>query len=189
MVATYHFSLLKTCVVNQNINNEDDVIGSAFDTTIEQFHISRNKEVRFLPREIGERFPNLENFFVRDCGLEVLRNHYFQNMRNLRLLSLQNNKISSIESFAFQGLTKVEHLFFDNNLIETLDGKLFASMVNMEFLNLNNNKIKLLSHTTFKIPGGRLTDIYLRWNVCIDKEYGSDNLDWVEGDIRANCTR
>lgn len=176
---------LRTCLVDQTIESGYD-FGLELDATNEAVHIS-NRKVKFLPRNVGEKFPNLVKFEARKCGLTVLRDHYFKSMGNLQYMALNDNKIKTIDSKVFTDLIKLEYLVLNTNLIETLDEKLFIKMVNLKKILLNNNKVKFLSPTTFSIPKGKLWYVDLKGNVCSDKIYGSKSFGQLEGDIRAKC--
>lgn len=176
-------------MVNQTIDGEDYVIGSEPSNTVEQFYTSDNKEIKFLPSEIGATFPNLKEFRVWGCGLTAVRDFYLKNMGNVKFLDLGNNKITTIEPDAFRDLARVEHLFLNNNMIETLDEQLFATMFKLQLLFLGENKIRFMSPTTFRIPAGKLRWVDLRGNVCIDDDYNLRRVDQLEAQITANCTR
>lgn len=177
----------KTCALNETISRELFVLGSEFNTTIKQFRISENKEVKDLPKLIGEKLPNLKEFWAKSCGLTIVRSFYFKNMKNLRSLTLKDNQITTIERDSFQDLVSVERMSLNDNLIEILDGKLFRKMVNLDELFLNNNRIKFMRPWTFKISGGKLGFVDLEANICIDSEYDSRNWNQLEIDIRAKC--
>lgn len=190
-VDSWYYGKLKTCLVNQTIAIEEHVLASPFNKTIEEFDISDNRDVKYLPKNIGEKFPNLKEFFAISCGLTVVRDFYFKDMKNLQFLTMTFNKISIIESEAFRDLISLERLWINDNLIETFHNKLFATMVKLQELSVDNNKIKVLSPTTFQIPDGKLELINLESNDCIDGYYGPHGPKTVgdlENEIRANCT-
>lgn len=177
-----------TCSVNENIDSENYILGSEFNNTVEQFYMSYNSRVKSVPRQIGAKFPNLKEFRFYKCGLTIVRNYYFKDMRNLQRISLGGKQITTFESDAFKDLIKLEGLFLHENMIETLDDNLFATMVNLKEIYLHHNKIKFLSPKTFKISSNlKLVEIDLRWNKCIDGRYLSEHLNQLERDLRANC--
>lgn len=178
-----------TCIVDQTINREVLVLGSPINTTVQAFEIRKNRKVEYLPRDIGHKFPNLLEFWADSCNLAVIREFYFENMRNLQSLDLRDNKIVNIESRAFKDLTSLTELFLQNNLIVTLNEKLFSTMTNLVEIYLLNNKIKYLNPATFTIPAGRLKTIYLLGNVCINHSFDSTNFYYLESDLRALCTQ
>lgn len=108
-----------TCLVNQTIENEEFVLRLEPDTTVEGFEVSKNNAVQFLPRHIGATFPNLKDFMAWVCGLTIVRDFYFANMRNTRYLILGNNKIAAIEPNSFKDLVNVNWLHLGKNKINT----------------------------------------------------------------------
>lgn len=179
---------VNTCVANQTIDSEDYVFAPGPNTLlVKQFHISENKEVKFLPRLIGEKFLNLNELRVLNCGLTILRNWYFEDMLNVRYLYLAGNNIAFIESRALEPLISVKVLNLGFNLLERLDAKLFVTMERLQKLSLSNNKIKFLNPSIFKIPAGELSSIDLSGNVCINGNFGSENFEQMDVRIRANC--
>lgn len=181
------FRHLSTCVINQTISSDAYVLGSQLDPAVEQFFISKNEEVKFLPRHIGDKFPNVKTFRVYKSGITVLREFYFKNMRKLQYLYLDDNQIATIEPSAFRDLISLKKLELARNMIQSLDEQLFVTMVNLDRLNLDNNKIKFLRPTTFNIPGGKLRSVDLESNVCIDGYYNSDSWKRLETTQRMNC--
>lgn len=177
------------CLVKQPIGTEDYDLGIELKSSVKRFDISGNRDVKFLPRLISEKFPNLTEFRALSCALTVLRSHYFQDMNNLRYLGLSENKIASIEPEAFKDLVNVRKLYLNDNRIETLDEKLFVAMVNLRNLYLLDNKIRFVSPATFDIPNGQLYAVDLRSNICIDEDYFVSRFEQMTSDIRANCTR
>lgn len=189
MTNSYCCGQLSTCITNQTIESENYVIGSPLNASVERFYISYNKEVKFMPRHIGKKFPNLKELRMTSCGLVVVRDYYFKNMANVQFLGVYDNNIESIKPDAFRYLISVKTLLLAKNKIETLDEKIFVTMVNLQELYVNHNRIKFLSPTTFNIPGGNLEKVYLEGNICIHRWYNSKIMDQLEPDLRANCTR
>lgn len=180
---------LKTCSIKQAIDSEDYILASPLNITIEEFNIDDNSKIKYLPRGIGIKLPNLKEFWAENCNLSVVRHYYFQNMRKLQNLNMYGNKIVLIESSAFKDLVSVETLNLAFNMIETFDEKLLTSLVNLQKIYLYNNKIKFLSPVAFKIPkNGKLQYVNLEENTCINSPYDLVDLGLLETDIRANCS-
>lgn len=155
--------------------------------TVELLALENKKQVKYLPKHIGKKFPNLLEINGFDCELTVLRNHYFTGLKKLQFLHLMRNKISLIDFNAFDDLISVEMLNLDGNMIRTLDRNFFASMVNLKEIHLKNNKIEFSKPTTFRIPKNeKLFYVDLRENVCIDAFF-RDNMAKVETELRAQC--
>lgn len=178
---------MKTCGVYQKIDTENYALGSPLNTTVEKFYINENKEVKFLPIQVGEKFPKLLDFQATSCALTVIRNSYFKNMQNLIHLNLADNEITTIEAEAFKDLVNVTGVWLNYNKIESFDEKHFIAMVKLDELFLNRNKIKSLSPNSFTIPGGQLKRIHLESNVCINGVYTSSTIRQLQNDLKANC--
>lgn len=180
---------LNTCVVNQNIDSESYVLASPLSVSVQQFYISKNINVEYLPRQIGKTFPNLLELRTTSCGITVVHDYFFEGMKKLQVMVLYNNRISKIESKAFSDLISVTDLILDYNAIETLDNDIFIEMIKMERISLDNNKIKFMRPTIFNIPRGNLERVYLAGNVCVNKWFGANNdIHQVEHYLKENCT-
>lgn len=98
---------LNTCVVSEAIGSEGYILGLKLDPTVNQFDITDNEKVKFLPSDIGDKFPNLQELAVQRSALGALYKFYFKNMNNLLYLNLNENMINSIETDAFIDLIGV----------------------------------------------------------------------------------
>lgn len=143
--------------------------------------------MKFLPKNIGEKFPELEIFYARRCVLSNVPNFVFKNMQKLERLHLEFNKIVTIESGAFHDLIEVKSLSVEHNLIETIHENLFATMKSLREINFQFNNIAVLSPMTFEIPGGVLGTLRLKGNVCLTKHYNWHNWNMLQPDLIAHC--
>lgn len=178
---------VKTCLINQTIDSDDFAFGSVEDISVEKLDVSDNRQVKFLPKNVGENLPSLAEFIAERCGLTIVQSFYFKSMRKLQKLSLSDNRIATIEAKSFDDLISLKTLMLQKNRIETIDEKLFVALVNLKSILLNDNKIKRLGPKTFKIPGRQLRWVNLWRNVCIDKLFRAGKLNELEADLRANC--
>lgn len=179
---------INTCRLNDIIiDSEKFILGSPYDSTVKSLYLSGNKEVKFLPKHIGEKLPNLIEVWVSWCSLTVISNHYFERMKNVKDLVLYENEIKTIEPNAFKDLVSVEALWLNTNSIETLDKNLFASMVKLESIFLEDNQLKVLSPETFKIPNATLRKVNLSRNICLNGFYGLVDFDQMELVISIYC--
>lgn len=181
---------IKTCNINQTIDTEDFVIKSLKNPSIDKFDARNNKKIRYLPRNIGVKFPNLRVFWASDCELTIVRDFYFKNMGKLELFDLRRNQIKKIEPKAFDDLVRLRMFYLTNNLIETLDENLFVNMEYLQMFSLKNNKIKFLSPIMIRHIGNLAPEVAdFSLNVCIDQVYSKHrkNLDQLESDLRTHC--
>lgn len=176
---------LQSCSVNQTIDNEKYAFDLQPNSEIERFHVSDNGQSNYLPKHIGEHFPNLLELSAERCGLIIVRDFYFKDMKHVKFLNLRQNKIVTIEPESFKDLVSVEEFWLESNLIERLDEKLFAPMEKLIILDLSKNKINFLSPEMFNIQSGNLYAVYLKGNICYNGDF-FPNPSQLEP--RTNCT-
>lgn len=182
--------MLDSCMFNkQSVDSDDIVLGSPINATVKRFSIYQNEKVKFLPRLIGKKLPNLTEIHASFCGLKTVRDYFFKDMQNLEVLILSSNEISTIEPDAFRDLVYLKWLSLNYNFIQTIDKKIFATMVNLEDLDLKGNKIKFLTPITFEASGVKPFSVDLKENICIDKLYLPKEIASLDKDIKANCTQ
>lgn len=113
-------------------------------------HITINeKQTLFLPINLGEKFPNLENLTVVDSGLFAIDSRTFAGMNRLRVLNLKGNKIRGIQQNAFQNLKSLTHLNLSENKIEELKPGCFMTLVNLVNLTLHYNLLTTIDSGVF----------------------------------------
>lgn len=143
-------SLLTCNVEKQEFTRDREFsISSSSDATIEAVDIKNNKDIRAIPENLANQFPNLKVFQTFNCSVEVLNGKAFKGLRALKYLNLNQNKIDTIKSDAFDDQSKLERLELSRNNIETLSSRLFSLLDNLKFLYLNHNKIEILHPKTF----------------------------------------
>lgn len=180
-----HARRIPTCVIEPSIYNDFFVIGSGHNVTTLGFNINETPQAKFLPRYIGNKFPNLEELTAYKCSLSIIRSFYLDNMRRVQFVDFSSNQISAIERGSFKDLFSVKYLYLGSNRIETLDKDLFRVMVNLKSLDLASNRIKSLITGTFYVPGGKLAELNFLSNVCIDGNYENKDFERLEADARS----
>jgi Leucine-rich repeat (LRR) protein len=163
-----------TCdLSSQNINQTKNLISTSKNATLKGLQANDNKEIKVIPENIFEKFPNLKRItFWADAiriiekkhfkgmkKLEELRFNYneietiaegsFNDLKNLKILNLHSNKIKNLHMEIFQTLTKLDNLYLTYNHIDFLPENIFNSLKNLRLLDLGNNKIKILSEKVF----------------------------------------
>jgi Leucine rich repeat/BspA type Leucine rich repeat region (6 copies) len=118
--------------------------------TVEAFAIRVNKKVKFLPENVGEKFPNLLTFDAWGSAVQSVESRVFKNMSKLFMLNLDFNQIELIKPGSFDGLRRLEFLSLSFNRIEQLDANLFSSLSNLKNLWLNDNRLQKLDENLFQ---------------------------------------
>lgn len=163
---------LRTCYVGNLVRGSP---GNSIDpdqrSTVEAMEIQNLGNVKFLPNNIGEKFPNLLAFKVHNCPVKNINN--LEEMSKLVYLGLDRTDIKSLPRGSLDGLPKLEWfrifgneidhidanvfnstrslkvIYMRNNHLRDLDENLFRELKNLEELNLQTNKIKVLSPKHF----------------------------------------
>lgn len=191
-----HFSVNIWAYFNKKINccwiesrvidSEPSMLNAQRDDTILGFDARSNKNVKFLPGNIGEKFPKLEGLAVWDCALTVVRERYFKGLKKLKYLNLAKNEISIVEKDAFRDLASLDYLGLDYNKIQTLDARAFETLINLTNAFLNYNQIKSLNPNIFD-KCRKLTWLDLSGSVCINKYYFANSFDAIKADLSKKC--
>ncbi|CRK94019.1 CLUMA_CG007544, isoform A [Clunio marinus] len=109
-----------------------------------------NKNIRYLPINTAEMFPNLIVYQGSRCS------------------------IKAIHKINFQNLTKTETLALPFNYIETIEGNTFEEMISLTHLDLQNNRIKHMNGRALDVIIN-VQRVILINNICIDKDFDDDN--------------
>ena len=109
---------VQTCnIFNQKIDGEGFSVARDLDQSIQAFEIHSIKEVKCLPENIAESFPDQ----VVNCSIRTVNRKHFKALNELEYLRLARNEIESIDGDSFKDLTKLERLYLECNKIETID--------------------------------------------------------------------
>jgi Leucine-rich repeat (LRR) protein len=80
---------------------------------------------------------------LKDIGVDT-----FENLRNLKCLSLSKNQLKYINPLTFVNLTNLRHLELDYNELEYIE---LMNLENLQDLCLNNNRLRKISSKTLRI--------------------------------------
>lgn len=101
------------------------------------------QNLHFFPTNIENFFPNVVVLYFRANSISYVSNGHLTPFRNLQYLSLQANKITS------------------------LDSNLFSGLISLKFVNFNNNNIRHVAHD-INLPDSGC--IYFNDNTCIHQQ-------------------
>lgn len=119
--------------------------------------------ISFIPKKIGDSFPNLQNFVITKSGLRYIEWRDFKNMKYLKILRLNENKIERISQCAFQYTENLEQINVDGNQLVSLNEKLFINLPNLTLFSANQNNLINLDSDLFQ-NNPRLSRMLFREN-------------------------
>lgn len=103
--------------------------------------------ISHLPEQIFRKFPNLEYLSANGVGLGSYKPA--KGAPDLKVILLNNNLITQLESNAFGISTNLVALNFRKNLIEDIAVDAFKDLTNLKELYLSDNKLSSLHMNTF----------------------------------------
>ncbi|CAG5134702.1 unnamed protein product [Candidula unifasciata] len=110
---------------------------------------------------------NVSDLLVLDLSsnwLRVLANSWlFEHVSKLRVLSLADNGLQSLQHGSFSGLNQLRQLDLSKNIIRRVETHSFSGLGNLEVLRLDNNELYQLKREWF-LPLTSLTVLYLGGN-------------------------
>ncbi|XP_023242313.1 protein toll-like [Centruroides sculpturatus] len=92
-------------------------------------------------------FKNLTNLPILKIvygNLQRVQTELLQELRNLRILTLYNNRLRDIPRGFFKNLTLLTYLDLSDNQIENFSEDIFSDLFSLEILRIKNNKLTVL---------------------------------------------
>ncbi|CAK8672992.1 unnamed protein product [Clavelina lepadiformis] len=106
---------------------------------LKDLSVARNNISSIHPYK--HRFPRLKVLNLDGNHLTLIDSAYFKNMPALKFLSLQNNRLSRIEENAFEGKKLMTSIDLRNNLLESLPRNLFTDLCKLRELKISGNRL------------------------------------------------
>ncbi|XP_035696630.1 leucine-rich repeat-containing protein 15-like [Branchiostoma floridae] len=100
--------------------------------------------------------PNLQNLNLNDNNIHTIEAGAFSPLRHLQSVSLSSNELTNIEGI-FQNLLELESITLDTNKISTIQNTTFANLPGLSSLSINYNNIKEVDVDAFKDLNGLQT--------------------------------
>lgn len=107
-----------------------------------------NKNIKYLPQNLGEALPNLIGISGFNSSLQSISSTDLSNLRKLKYLNLAKNSLRRIPSNSFDHLTSLEELDLSDNQIDYLDEAAFEKLTSLQTIYLGGNN---LEHLPFRI--------------------------------------
>lgn len=103
-----------------------------------------------IPPSLWTAFPNLEEVILADYAIvDAISLTDFYNAPKLKLLSLKNNKLTTVPALTFATIPTLEVIDLSANAIKDIEDLAFRAMGNLKYLNLSYNQIPALTTFTF----------------------------------------
>ena len=112
--------------------------------------LNDNKNLEYLPENIGEMFPNLLELQVANASVKEITPENLKNLPRLRDLDLSGNDIIDIKPKTFDELPELDTLNLSKNKLKAFTD---PELPNLSFLNLEDNQLSFLHPKAFsKLP-------------------------------------
>lgn len=97
------------CMMDEKtaINATNFVIAELKDEDIGGIDFNYNKAIEYLPYKIYMQLPNLVTYRAQWCSIKQISKQNFEELRRLKNILLNNNKIQKISGNTFRGLEKL----------------------------------------------------------------------------------
>jgi Leucine-rich repeat (LRR) protein len=99
--------------------------------------------------EISLDFRNLKILYLSDNKITTIEEKTFENLHSLEVLWLSHNELTEINVESFIGLNGLKELNLFNNKIKSIQDKSFEYLLNLEILWLKKNNLKEINTFTF----------------------------------------
>lgn len=114
-----------------------------------------------LERVISDKV--IENLDLSNMQIKFIKREAFDDLKDLKYLTLRNNLLTSLPEFVFSNLSTLEHLCLAENKINSLDN-IFVGLDNLKELNISCNPLRHLRRGQFfGLPNN--VNIYTRGNI------------------------
>lgn len=90
------------------VDSNDFLITSARNETVEGFFAQENKNLEYLPTNLGEKFPNLLFLATVNCSIKEITKESFKGLSLLRNLYLHSNQIEKIDDDTFDYISAIQ---------------------------------------------------------------------------------
>lgn len=175
---------IKTCFMKTStltiIKTPGSSIASPRDESVEGINLSGNRNVRFLPENVVEKFPNLISYDARFSSIEFISKTNFKDLSKLVKVYLETNLIKSIGDNTFEDLTELQYL----SLSMTLNNLHLWNKKVLSFL--DDNRIQEMNGVIFN-KNPKLSHVYLHGNDCIDEDFVDNKITALSQTLNEKC--
>lgn len=133
-------------------------------TSIKTLNLANNRIASLGPPSLLENLTSLHSLDLEHNNVEMLLHGSFTGLASLQELSLANNQIGAIESYAFEGADNLHMLSLEGNRLPELQHEWFANLPSLQFLSLARNQLHSINEPVFQALNS-LTNLSLSGNL------------------------
>ncbi len=139
--------------------------------------------VDFVDIEMLKTFPNLNGLNFFDSNIPILKNIFNVELKMIQYLDLSHNNIKVLEPHVFDELVELKWISLSGNEIEEILHPIFAKNQKLEFVHLSHNKIQTLHPNLFD---GllKLKEVRLLSNPTVDKIFGQSDMKMLNEELK-----
>lgn len=102
--------------------------------------VIHNQNCHFIPRNLGQFFPNLENLIIMKSNVQFLLSGDLDGLNKLQYFDVSNNPIEHIGEDFFTGHTSITSVSFSNCHIKKVDFGALDSLKKLTSINFEHNE-------------------------------------------------
>ncbi|XP_044739082.1 relaxin receptor 2 [Chrysoperla carnea] len=122
----------------------------------------RNNHLQSIHSKILEPLQSINILYLNENHIQHLNFNSFPKIP-LRILSLQNNRLTQLIPGVFRNLTELQHLYLSENQIHTIRNGTFKNLQQLSALYFNDNFLELIEEDAFS-DLTNLSSLYLTGN-------------------------
>lgn len=142
----------KTCHMNSTvIDSKDFLITSDRDDAVEVFYAFENRKLEYLPRNLGDKFPNLLGLNAAHCSITEVSKESFKGLGKLLQLRLYGNQIEKFVDDTFEYIPAIVEIHLGKKFDSIVDG-------NSKLIEISISQIKARSKSSTAALSHRYTN-------------------------------
>jgi Leucine rich repeat len=133
--------LIEICRIDQStsINSFNVTFASEFNENVVEIFAKKNDRIRYLPKNIYEKFPKLKTLNFEECSLKAVTIENLQKLIHLKRIDFSINEIRTVIVGTFSDLINLEQLILSQNKIAKMNGDAFKPLVKLRLLDFDGN--------------------------------------------------
>lgn len=130
---------------------------------LSELYIKSDLELKTVHRAQFAAFKRMEHVQLESCGITELATDSFDDLKDVREIDLQNNKLKDLPLGLLRNTVKLRRINFSNNKLSILHPDVLQDLQNLTFLDLSGNELEILPDRLFQ-NNVKLETIFLHSN-------------------------